>query len=371
MKKNLAVALKFLFFGSLSYSENIHVPFDRANWTLSGNSEIVEFEGRTALTGTALLNNVEFLNGIIEVDIYSTGQRNFGGFTFRAQSPQEYEWCWFRIHKSNGAVQDGLQYAPIFNGNSCWQLFGGTGGIQPVNLPKNQWVHLKIDILDDTARFYVGNMSDPVMIISDLQIGLKAGGIGVRANRPGSIYFSNFSYRIDPTNAERISPPTIEPTIIKNWALSNKYSVEAFSDITEYPEDQLENENTWIDPDIESTGLVNITKYHYHKAGMPPSCAILKTELLSKENKTVQMNFGYSDAVAIFLNKQPLFWGNNAWRGRNMADGGWIDYNDAIFLNLTRGKNELVVVVAEVFGGWGFQANIDGYSNIKNGFNRN
>ncbi len=371
MKKSLTAVLSSLFLGLYSYSENIFVPFTKAHWTLQGKSEIVEFDNRTALTGSALLNDVELLNGTIEVDIYTTGQRNFGGITFRVQSQREYEWCWFRIHKSNGAVQDGLQYAPIFNGNSCWQLFGGEGGIQPVDLPKNRWVHLKIEIMNETAKLYVGDMSDPVMVIRDLQVGLKKGGIGLRANRTGSIYFSNFSYKVDHTETKPIPPRAIDPTIIANWVLSNKYSVEEFSDIKEYPKDQLENEDNWIEPELGSTGLVNITKYHYHKAGMPPSCAILKSELFSKESKTVQMNFGYSDAVAIFLNEQPLFWGNNAWRGRNMADGGWIGYNDAVFLNLAKGRNELVVVVAEVFGGWGFQGNIEGYSNIKNGFNRN
>ncbi|MBN1492037.1 MAG: hypothetical protein JXA69_19140 [Phycisphaerae bacterium] len=86
---------------------------------------------------------------------------------------------------------------------------------------------------------------------------------------------------------------------------------------------------------------------------------ILKTTIGSESETCVKMHFGYSDAVAIFLNGRPLFWGNSAWRSRNMAFGGWVNYNDAVYLNLTKGRNELAAVVGEVFGGSGFQAKLD------------
>ncbi len=76
------------------------------------------------------------------------------------------------------------------------------------------------------------------------------------------------------------------------------------------------------------------------------------------------MSFGYSDAAAIFLNRQPLFWGDSAYRSRNMAYGGWISFNDAVYLDLKQGFNELVVVTAEVFGGWGFQAQLESSQGI-------
>jgi hypothetical protein len=77
------------------------------------------------------------------------------------------------------------------------------------------------------------------------------------------------------------------------------------------------------------------------------------------------MNFGYSDAATIFLNQTPLFWGNSAFLSRNKADGEWISFNDAVFLNLKKGRNELLVVVAEDFGGWGFQAKLDSVDGIE------
>ena len=121
--------------------------FDTGQWNLGADAEIVQFSGRTALTGTAFLKDVELMNGVLEVDLWTTGKRNFAGFTFRVQSADEFEWVWLRTHKTNGDIQDGIQYAPVYKGVACWQLIGGRGGMAPVNVLKNEWVHLKLDQL--------------------------------------------------------------------------------------------------------------------------------------------------------------------------------------------------------------------------------
>ena len=81
------------------------------------------------------------------------------------------------------------------------------------------------------------------------------------------------------------------------------------------------------------------------------------------------MNFGYSDYATIFLNKVPVFSGISSYRSRNMAYGGWISYNDAVYLNLKRGDNELLVVIGEDFGGDGVRNNVIclpvGFTSIK------
>jgi len=334
------------------------IAFDATHWNLNPGANITEFGGRKALAGIGYLKNVEFLNGTVEVDLFSTGEINFGGFIFRVQSIEEYEWCWLRMHKTNGLIQDGVQYAPVFNGQGCWQLNGGKGGIAPVDCPKNEWVHLKLEILNESAKLYVKDMTTPVLVMDRLQLGLKKGSIGVSSLYPKNLYFSNFSYQL---NSEPVSPAPEEPipsNILTDWRLSPSYKVKDFEAIVSYPEAQMAEMKDWIVPEVDSTGLVNISRYFVHH-GQQPDCAILKTTLHWEQDRLVKMNFGYSDAAAIFLNQQPVFWGNSAYRSRNLAYGGWISYNDAVFLNLKKGHNELVVVVAEVFGGWGFQAKIE------------
>jgi hypothetical protein len=70
-------------FGNVKLHSQTKANFDTANWLLGDNTTITEFDGRKSLTGTAYLKNVELLNGTIEVDFFTTGERNFGGIMFR------------------------------------------------------------------------------------------------------------------------------------------------------------------------------------------------------------------------------------------------------------------------------------------------
>ena len=56
---------------NLSSAQSTVIPFDSGEWQLT-NAEVLEFDGKQALVGSAALKNVEFQDGIIEVDIYTT-----------------------------------------------------------------------------------------------------------------------------------------------------------------------------------------------------------------------------------------------------------------------------------------------------------
>ena len=64
---------------------------------------------------------------------------------------------------------------------------------------------------------------------------------------------------------------------------------------------------------------------------------------------------GYSDEVSVFLNGQILFRGRSA---QNFRDPGFLGIvnpeNDAVYLPLKKGSNELMLAVSELGGGWGF-----------------
>jgi hypothetical protein len=78
------------------------------------------------------------------------------------------------------------------------------------------------------------------------------------------------------------------------------------------------------------------------------------------ERDTVRrLAFGYSDDVTVFLNGRPVFAGRNGFRARHPSAAGLVTADDAVFLPLRRGENELVLAVAEEFGGWGFTARLD------------
>ncbi len=189
----------------------------------------------------------------------------------------------------------------------------------------------------------------------------------------GSVYFSNFSYRIDDTTPVVEKPASPPPNVVAGWQMSPSYPTANVADVpTSYPELQMAEVTNWIRPEVDAFGLINITKYHgtkYHgRASLAdgrPNYAILRTFIDADRDRRVRMHFGYSDAATIFLNRLPLFSGNSAFVSRNIAYGGWISYDDAVFLDLKKGRNEVLAVVAEDFGGWGFQARLADLDGIR------
>ena len=59
--------------------------------------------------------------------------------------------------------------------------------------------------------------------------------------------------------------------------------------------------------------------------------------------------------MSVFLNGRVLFRGRSAQNFRDPAFLGIINpENDAVYLPLKKGKNELMLAVSELGGGWGF-----------------
>jgi hypothetical protein len=67
-----------------------------------------------------------------------------------------------------------------------------------------------------------------------------------------------------------------------------------------------------------------------------------------------KLSIGYSDDVSIFLNGKILFRGRSAQNFRDPAFLGMVSpKNDAVYLPLKKGSNELMLAVSELGGGWG------------------
>ena len=134
-KTGLVIGFLFLYTVMLHAQTDI-IGFDSDKWTLQRGSKVVDYLGRKSLRGTATLKDVEFENGIIEVDVAFNGTRCFGGINFRMQSETNFEHFYLRPHKSK--FPDALQYTPVFNGISSWQLYNGTGFTAVAEIPYNQ-----------------------------------------------------------------------------------------------------------------------------------------------------------------------------------------------------------------------------------------
>ena len=75
----------------------------------------------------------------------------------------------------------------------------------------------------------------------------------------------------------------------------------------------------------------------------------------SDREQVKKLYIGYSDDVSVFLNGQILFRGRSA---QNFRDPGFLGIvnpeNDAVYLPLQKGRNELMLALSELGGGWGF-----------------
>jgi len=346
--------LLILFVGINQYGKGqVSIDFNSEQFQVV-NGKVVEHLDRTAFMGTGYINDVEFENGIIEFDLAVTGQRSYPGIFFRATSPNNYEHFYVRPHRS-GLYPDALQYCPTTSGIGSWQLFNGTGYTAATEkFPVNEWFHIRIEIKDTRAQVLINNNINPGLEIFELYHGLSKGSISLNCPANGSAYFSNLTYQItdDITFGEM---PVFDTPIglITDWEISQPFRT-VDNRLDQTPKMQgIENMN-WQAVKADRTGLVDIAKYQ-SRQGRAPDFVFAKTNIVSQKDSLLEMKFGYSDAIVIFLNDKPIYYGNSAYTQRDPSFLGIIGLNDAVFLPLKEGNNELMLSVAESFGGWGFK----------------
>jgi hypothetical protein len=91
-----------------------------------------------------------------------------------------------------------------------------------------------------------------------------------------------------------------------------------------------------------------------HAARLRPHHDCLRPEQVKK------LNISYSDDASVFLNDRILYRGRSAQRFRDPGFLGIVNpENDAVYLALKKGQNELVLAVSELTGGWGFICRFD------------
>ncbi len=354
IKRIYLMAFGLIFFITGIFVQGEIVPFDSERWELQ-NAEIVDHLGRKCLAGSGYLKDLEFENGVIEVDVALSGHRSYPGIIFRFQSGANYERVYLRPHRAL-LYPDAVQYTPVFNGNAGWQLYNGKGYTGGASLPPNQWIKLKLEVSGKQARFYIDDK--PALIITDLKHGISKGSIGLSAPKNKTAGFSNFRYRVD-NSLKFDPPPEIETPVgtLTRWEVSKPLDIKRINK-EKYPNFFQIFMAGWKEVTPEPAGLVNISKF-ISVSGAGPHCVFARTFIRSEKRQNIKLQFGYSDEVDIFLNRKKMYNGSNGYKERDPSSLGIIGYNDAVYLTLERGLNEIFLVVTERFGGWGFMGKAD------------
>jgi len=341
---------------------------DSPRWDLEGQAKPVEYQGRKSLFldgGGATLKDLEMRDGVIDVDVATPAARGFFGIQFRIAGDNA-EWIYLRQQKSG--APDAMQYTPVLNTGLNWQIYNGPGFTGAVDIPRDVWFHLRVEVSGAQAKFYVKDMGKPALVVSDLKTGVRKGQVAL-AVLTGATYFSNFEIRTTSDVVfERRLPPMPAGTLTK-WAISPAY--DALQRNLERPLSAAESEAIqWEEVEAESPGFVVL--YRYRQAPHPrvtfandfskrldpqPGMKVLyaRTTIASDREQVKRLYLGYSDDVSVFLNGKILFRGRSAQNFRDPAFLGIVNpENDVVYLPLKKGRNELTLAVSELGGGWGF-----------------
>ncbi|MEM9680008.1 MAG: family 16 glycoside hydrolase, partial [Bacteroidota bacterium] len=156
-----------LFSCQMVFGQHPSVEIDMldSNWIIPKDAVFEDFDNRKTLVlkgKRATVKDLQFTNGTIEVDVYANAARSFAGITFRKQN-DNMEEVYMRLHKSSQV--DAVQYTPIFNDESNWQLFQEYQA--QVSFKKQGWNNLRIEVNDTSAEIFVNGQK--VMTIDKLR----------------------------------------------------------------------------------------------------------------------------------------------------------------------------------------------------------
>jgi hypothetical protein len=355
---------------SANQAQALSVPADSPRWDLEGEAKVTDYQGRKSILlngGAAVLKDFEMRDGVIDVDVATPATRGFFGFDFRIGADgANYEEVYLRQHKSG--LPDAMQYTPVLSTGRNWQIYNGLGFTGAVDIPKDLWFHLRLEVTGAQAKLYVKDMDKPALLMTDLKSGVQKGEVALY-DLTGATYYSNFEVRTTPDVPWERHLPPMPPNTLTKWSISPSY--DGLARNLERPLTAAESAAIlWQDVEAEPPGFVVL--YRYREAPHPrvtfqgdfskrldpqPGMKVLyaRTTIDSDREQVKKLYVGYSDDVSVFLNGKILYRGRSA---QGFRDPGFLGImnpeNDAVYLLLKKGTNELMLAVSELGGGWGF-----------------
>ena len=188
----------------------------RADRLVGKNVSIAQtnFKGRSAVqvianagaenaTSYAVIKDATFRDGTIEVDLAGqpeagafAGARGFIGIAFRVQNDGRYEYIYLR--PTNGRADDQVRRNHSTQ-YSSYPDFGFDRSRQQapekyesyVDLQPGVWTKYKIEVDGRKARLYVNAAEQPCLIVNDMKLEPREGGVALWVGPGTEGYFSN------------------------------------------------------------------------------------------------------------------------------------------------------------------------------------
>lgn len=354
-------------------------PFTSALWDLTGSATIEDYQGQKTLTlgakkegeqfsyGAAMLKNTTLTNGVVEFDMAFSHTQTYAGLHFRIQPNQNLESFYLRAEQSG--KPDANQYMPVYHGIPSWQLYYGEAYSAPTAYQFDQWMHVKMVIVDKLADVYIGNMETPAITVQLKQRPLP-GALGLWGlNQEDAVRFANFSIDAAENTAIKGTPKpeaVAASGIVPTWAVSEAFDgrlLEGKVLLTEEFKRTLKSTKRtlkYAQLHAEPGGMTNLAQVQGLESGLDTVFA--KLVITSEQDRIKKLHFGFSDRVKAYLNNQLLFEGDDSELSRDQRFLGTVGYYDALYLPLKKGANELLLAVSESVdnaGGWAVQARFE------------
>jgi hypothetical protein len=352
-----------------------------SDWSLEGaRTALVPYEGRNVLeveTGFGYRRAVRLMDGTIDFDVELTRRRSFVYVNFRMASDEEHEEFYLRPHKSS--LPDALQYAPVWQGQSAWQLHHGPGGTAAVAFDAGVWTHVRVVMQGRHAALFVGDMTRPALLVARLSRDPRPGyigfgGLAVPATGQPIARFSNivvqpevvgfdFASALAEQAASAATPdaqapppvvlaPGTSALVIREWAVSKAFPAETQPLVPGLP-----SENRLVPFQrltSEADGLLELHQYVTLPESGRFTAAVARVRVQTDRAEVRALDLGFSDVATVFLNGRPIFTRDDSYSFDRPRRDGLIGYDQArVYLPLTQGVNQIDVVVSDRFGGWG------------------
>jgi hypothetical protein len=180
-----------------------NVSITKTNYQGRSAIQVLATPGAANASSYAVVKDASFRDGTIEVDLAGQpaagageGARGFIGIAFRLQSDGSYEYIYLR--PTNGRADDQVrrnhstQYSayPSFD-------FARSRQEAPekyesyVDLQPGVWTKYKIEVEGRKARLYVNGAEQPCLIVNDLKLEPREGGVALWVGPGTEGYFSN------------------------------------------------------------------------------------------------------------------------------------------------------------------------------------
>ncbi|XEC95751.1 hypothetical protein AB6A23_04040 [Paenibacillus tarimensis] len=280
----------------------------------------------------------------IQTEVAIPGQIGFIGLVFGARGTENYEMIYLSPNTDEGLGE--IQYDPIMNGSSTWQIYNGPSYQAPASFPAGQWTTFALEVQPHSVAVYVGDSAEPQLVVANLQHGPAKGKIGFWGNFPG--YIRNFS--VDEIEPQAINPnePDLQrlanESYVTEWLVSKPYA----------PGEAAIDPGAWSKAVVEENGCLNINRLYSaadHKgAVVQAKCSFLLTEETEKI-----LSIGFSDSIRLWVNDNEVYQGTTIWDPPG-SDGRIRAGHVQIPVRWTAGVNSIRAEVVNLEGmfGWGF-----------------